>query len=85
MERKAQTPHFVFAVQFDIIVAFIAIRIRVRQTVGVCACVFLLANRNCHVTLDMFPVIFHADCENVAQRASEHVNGLRKVMCYSFV
>ncbi len=43
MERKAQTPHFVFAVQFDIIVAFIANRVSVRQAVGVCLCVLAQA------------------------------------------
>ncbi len=47
----------------------------------VCSC----SSHNCHVTLDMFPVIFHIDAEKVVQRASEYVIGLRKVMCDSFV
>lgn len=45
----------------------------------------MLTNHNRHVTLDTFPVIFHIDAEKVAQRASEHVIGLRKVMHVSFV
>ena len=77
MERKAQTSHFVFAAQFDIIVAFIAIGICACQDVGVCG-LFMLTNHNSHVTLDTFPV-------KVAQRASEHVIGLRKIMHDYFV
>lgn len=84
MERKAQTSHFVFAAQFDIIVAFIAIGICACQDVGVCG-LFMLTNHNSHVTLDTFPVIFHVDAEKVAQRASEHVIGLRKIMHDYFV
>ncbi len=48
-------------------------------------CVFLLTNHNSDVTLDMFPVIFHIVAEKVAQRASEHVIGLRTFMCDYFV
>lgn len=80
VERKAQTSHAEFAAQFDIIVAFIAVRIYAHQDVGV-----WVPAHNCHVTLDTFPLIFNAVAEKFAQRASEHVIGLRTFMSNSFV
>ncbi len=57
MERKAQTPHFVFVVQFDIIVAFIAIRTCVCQAIGVYVCVLAhkpqFSRHTRHVSCDL--------------------------------
>lgn len=82
VERKAQTSHFVFAAQFDIIVAHIASDWYLYASGCRCEC---SCSQTTIVTSDTFPVIFHVDAERVALRASENVIGLRIVMRGSFV